>query len=131
VHVARARRDRRSRADNYIASPPSQPFGAAKFPLLNALLDEAGIKLVDIGGRGSALPSLLCPAPFSGYSRELAALFGRVSIVDTQDATRLADEMRRTCRDSTRHMTRKAQEEGLGQALLAPSFRDKTGSNGQ
>jgi FkbM family methyltransferase len=56
---------------------------------------------------------------------ELAALFSRVAIVDTQDATRLADEMRRKCRDSTRHIARRGQAEGLGQALLAPSFRDK------
>ena len=44
-----------------------EPFAADRFPLLNALLNDAGIKLVDIGGRGSALPSLLCLAPFSGY----------------------------------------------------------------
>jgi ribosomal protein L31 len=56
---------------------------------------------------------------------ELAALFSRVAIVDTQEATRLADEMRRKCRDSTRHVARRGQAEGLGQALLAPSFRDK------
>jgi len=62
----------------------SQPFGAAKFPLLHALLDEAGIKLVDIGGRGSALPSLLCLAPFSGYY---------VSEPDREEADRLRQHL--------------------------------------
>jgi FkbM family methyltransferase len=56
---------------------------------------------------------------------ELATLFSRVSIVDKHDATRLADEMRRKCRDSTRHIARRAQAEGLEQAPLTPSFRDK------
>jgi FkbM family methyltransferase len=62
----------------------SQPFGAAKFPLLHALLDEAAIKLVDIGGRGSALPSLLCLAPFSGYY---------VSEPDREEADRLRQHL--------------------------------------
>jgi FkbM family methyltransferase len=44
-----------------------RPFDATKFPLLNAVLDEAGIKLVDIGGRGSAFPWLLPLARFSSY----------------------------------------------------------------
>ena len=64
----------------------SQHFGAAKFPVLNALLDEAGIKLVDIGGRGSALPALLCLAPFSGYY---------VSEPDREEAERLQQHLPR------------------------------------
>jgi len=56
---------------------------------------------------------------------ELAALFSHAAIVDKQDAARLADEMRRKCRESTRHITRRAQADGLGQAVLAPSFRDR------
>jgi FkbM family methyltransferase len=45
----------------------SRLVAASKFPMLTSLLGDAGIRLVDIGGRGSALRPLTVLAPFSDY----------------------------------------------------------------
>jgi FkbM family methyltransferase len=65
-------------------STKSRPFAAAKYPLLNTLLGEAGIKLVDVGGRGSAFPGLVPLAAFSEYY---------VSEPDREEAHRLEQQL--------------------------------------
>jgi len=56
---------------------------------------------------------------------EITAIARRVHLLAENEQDRLADEVRRICRSATRHMMRRAEEEGLTKELMAPSFRDK------
>ena len=57
----------------------TDPFGQ---PVLSALLDRAGLKFVDIGGRGSSLKSLVTLARYAHYY---------VSEPESEEATRLGE----------------------------------------
>jgi FkbM family methyltransferase len=65
---------------------PKKLFSVLELPVLTALLDDAGLEIVDVGGRGSALYPLLTLAPFARYY---------VSEADAEEAARLQEELPR------------------------------------
>ena len=63
---------------------PKKLFAVLDLPVLTSLLQDAGVKIVDVGGRGSAFHPLLTLAPFAHYF---------VSEPDVEEAERLRKQL--------------------------------------
>ena len=72
---------------------PKKLFATVDLPVLTALLQDAGLQLVDIGGRGSAFYPLITLAPFAEYF---------TSEADSAEAARLTASLPR---DAWRRVT--------------------------